>query len=454
MLYQNDWSSADQIPQRAIEQGALTPFGSVDDTLGGESHRYSLSARMQQKLSASSLLDVTLYALDYQMDLWSNFTYFTDPQGDQFQQADARQVFGGDARYSIADSSELARWAHQFGVLWRYDDIDTLGLYRTSQRRYVSTVREDAVKEGSVGVFWQGTRRWSDKLRSVTSARYDHYQFDVNPIAAENPESLAVNGGKVSEGIATGGFNLVYQINGAIEGYASVGRGFHSNDARGVTLQQSPLAGESEALAPADPLVATQGGEVGMRLFTDEVLHLSAALWFLDVDSELLFVGDEGTTEDTGVGSRRHGLEVAGTYYLNDAVTLGVSYATTSARFDEAVDGSIDIPGAIDQVASIDVDHKWNHKLRTHWHLRYIGEYPLAEHVEAEASLRLDWRARWQLNDAIALHIDVLNVLDADDNDVQYYYESQLANENAPVFDIHRHVLAPRSARFTIKYLY
>src|SRR5690606_32358281 len=94
----NSWNAADQIPERAVEQGLISQLGSIDTTVGGESSRYSVSAHWIRQLDNANL-DAAFYYIDYDLNLWSNFTYFTNPDGDQFQQVDKRRIAGGDIRY-------------------------------------------------------------------------------------------------------------------------------------------------------------------------------------------------------------------------------------------------------------------------------------------------------------------------------------------------------------------
>ena len=45
--YDSEWNSTDQIPERAVASGALSRFGAIDPTDGGQSYRYSLSTEYQ-----------------------------------------------------------------------------------------------------------------------------------------------------------------------------------------------------------------------------------------------------------------------------------------------------------------------------------------------------------------------------------------------------------------------
>lgn len=162
---------------------------------------------------------------------------------------------------------------------------------------------------------------------------------------AADPSTLTANSGQESEGISTASLSVIYALNDNYECYASAGQGFHSNNARGITANIDPVTGEP--LESADPLVDTLGYELGLRAFVSDKLNASIALWQLSIDSELIFVGDEGVTENTGVGSQRQGIELTAYYYLNENWTLDLEYAYTDPEFDEVVDGSRDIPGAL-----------------------------------------------------------------------------------------------------------
>lgn len=161
MAYDAKWDATDQVPQRAIRDNTIGRFGAIDHTDGGKTSRYSLSAEWHQNLWQASV-----YAIHYKLNLFSNFTYFLDDpvNGDQFEQADKRNVFGGNIQkvfdFKIADIDS----DHTIGMDTRFDDISNVGLYHTAARQRLSTTREDEVKQTSVGLWWQGhwalTERW------------------------------------------------------------------------------------------------------------------------------------------------------------------------------------------------------------------------------------------------------------------------------------------------------
>ena len=79
MGYDGDWTATDQIPQRAVESGLIDRFGYIDASNGGNTHRYSLSTQGYQKIRNEAGSIYSAYALDYQLDLFSNFTYAVNP---------------------------------------------------------------------------------------------------------------------------------------------------------------------------------------------------------------------------------------------------------------------------------------------------------------------------------------------------------------------------------------
>ena len=449
MAYRNGWNAADQIPDRAVQSGLISKLGSLDPTTGGESSRYSLSLSSQSEI-ASGDLSVNVFAIDYDMDLYSNVTYFTSSEGDQFKQIDSRRIYGG----NITLESEQ-EWASQtvintFGADVRLDDINEVGLLSTSGRRIRDTLRLDRVIESSIGVFWQSELSWTDRLRTVAGVRYDRFWFDVKALDALVPSTLTDNSGKTDDGITTASLHTAYRLGDSQELYASLGSGFHSNDARGTVISRDPTTGAE--IEPVDELVPTRGAELGWRVYLTDRLNATVALWQLDIESELVFVGDAGSTEDTGASSEREGLELSAYYQLNNAVGLDFEYAQSKAQFTAPVDGSYDVPGALDRVISAGVNYQPNDRVFTHLRFRYFGDYPLAGGQRAAGSSMTNLRLGYEVSDSIQLSLDLLNLFDSDDHDVEYFYPSQLIGEPGPVDDHHYHVFEPRALRLYLQF--
>ena len=451
MAYDNSWNSADQIPGRAVEQGIIDELGSLDDAVGGESSRYSLSANWQVGGWQGSA-----YAIDYDLNLWSNFTYFLDDEnsGDQFEQVDDRMIYGGQLSYSQDGTLAGHAMSNRFGVELRIDDIDEVGLYHTQARQRLGVTRSDQVTESSIGAYWENRITWSDRLRSVLGVRYDYYDFDVDDQAGINTNGidLSANSGSANDDLPSLKGSLIYTFGNEWEAYVSAGQGFHSNDARGTTIQVDPSDGS--AVDTVDPLVRSLGYEMGARGFISDRINTSLALWVLELDSELLFVGDAGNTEASR-GSERKGVEITAYYHLTEQWSLDLEYAYTDAEFTDSAPEGDEIPGAIEHVlqAGLNADFAsgWFGSLR----VRYFGERPLIEDgsVKSDPSMVWNLRAGYRVADW-TFKADILNLTDSDDHDIDYYYASRLGSEptGLETEDIHYHVLEPRTIRVSAGY--
>jgi outer membrane receptor protein involved in Fe transport len=441
MHYRGDWNSADQIPQRAVEQGLVERFGSLDDSLGGRTRRSSLSGGWSGLIGESELR-VRAYAVDYDFRLWSNFTYFLDDpeRGDQFQQFDARRYYGGDLQQHW--HSGRSTWT--LGADARFDDIKDVGLRRSRARQLLQDIRRDAVEQSSLGLHAQHEFQWTPRLRSVFGLRGDFHRFEVD-------SALPANSGRRKAHQYSPKASLAYLASEGLELYASAGRGLHSNDARGTTLRVDPLSGE--AADAVDPLVASRGAELGLRWQPQPQWHTSAALWRLELDSELLFVGDAGNTEATRA-SERHGLEL-GVYWDSGArLAADLELGWTRARFSDPDPAGREIPGALPFVASFSLRYEGpaNTFAQARW--RHFGRYPLVEDDSVRSAgsdivhLRLGRRfERW------TLALDVLNLFDSGDRDIEYFYASRLPGEPADgIEDRHFHPFEPRALRLSLGY--
>ena len=299
MAYNNRWTSTDQVAKRAIDQGLIGRFGTLDPTDGGRSSRYSLSSRFST-LNDWGVTKIEAYAIRYTMTLFNNFTYFLDNEvdGDQFSQTDSRTILGFHGNHTFKGRLGPFDSETRIGVQGRYDDI-AVGLHNTVQRQLLSTVRADDVKEGSIALYAQNTTHWTDWMRTVAGGRGDWYRAKV---VSDNP----LNSGNASDFIASPKFSLIFGPFQRTEFFVNAGYGFHSNDVRGVTITVDPATG-----LPADKvplLVRSKGAEVGVTTKVIPGLESSLALFVLDYASELLFVGDAGTTEASRP-SRRVGVE-------------------------------------------------------------------------------------------------------------------------------------------------
>jgi TonB dependent receptor/TonB-dependent Receptor Plug Domain len=445
MGYRNTWRASDQLPLRAVRSGRIDRFGFVDDTDGGDTRRYSLSGSWRHT-GAASVQDVQLFGIYSDLSLFSNFEYFLgDPvRGDQFNQHEKRVVIGANGKHvqevRVFGTSHLVK----VGAQTRADFLQPVGLYRTQGRARLGTIREDEVTELGGGAFVEAESRWRPWFRTILGLRGDAYTFDVDA-------NIAQNSGHRSAGIVSPKASFIVTPGPTVELYLSGGFSFHSNDARGTTITVNPETGEPAERV--DPLVRSRGAEVGVRAAPVRGLRSTLTLWALGLDSELLFVGDAGITEPSAA-SRRRGITWANFYRPIPELALDFDVSLARARFSGVTPGDDRIPGALENVVAAGAT--WGSigagpfgSVR----MRHFGSYPLIEDnsVRATATTLFNADAGWLLGSGIRLQLSVLNLFNARESDIQYFYTSRLPGEPAAgVADIHFHPAEPRQVRASI----
>jgi hypothetical protein len=448
MAYRNRWNASDQIPLRAVSSGLVGRFGQIEPDDGGNSQRYSLSGSWS-RTAGNAVQQVQVYGIYSDLDLYSNFTYFLDDpvRGDQFNQVDRRTVIGGDAKHTQSIRGRGAPHLLSVGLQTRTDLIDGLGLYRTRAQARIGTVRQDRVQETAAGVFLEADSRWSSWFRSVLGVRADGYTFDVE---SDRP----ANSGNRTAGIVSPKGSLVFSPAHDTEVYLSGGYGFHSNDARGTTITVDPVTGEP--VERVDPLVRSRGAEIGLRTAPVQGLRSTLTLWALNLDSELLFVGDAGATEPTAT-SKRRGVTWANFYRPIPSLSIDADVSFARARVADVPVDENRIPGALENVFAGGV--AWTPEggpfgaLR----LRHFGSYPLIEDnsVRADPATLFNAEVGYLFASGFRLEATALNLLDSDAADIQYYYASRLPGEPAGgVEDIHFHPVEPRQLRVALHWVF
>ncbi len=436
--YYAQWTSTDQIPQRAVDQGLISRLGSLNSTDGGRSTRSINNAQLWHTWQNGSITRLNTYAQYYRLDLFNDFTFFlNDPvNGDQFAQRDKRAIVGTNLSHEW-DSDWTGRGAHSvIGAQIRNDSIPEVGLQNTAQRDVLSITRDDRVNQASMGLYASRTTWWTERVRTIFGSRGDFYNFRVNS------RTLAANSGFVADSIWSPKASIIFGPWNQTEFFMNWGFGFHSNDARGTTTTIDPTTLLS--VTPVTPLVRSQGYEVGYRSSAIKNLNTSFTLWYLELGSELLFVGDAGTTEPSRP-SRRYGIEWSNYYTLSDRLHFDLDVAATQSRFTGDDPAGPKIPGAIGTT----VNSGPTFLLGNGWFLssrfRYFGPRPLTEDnsVRSLGTQLIDMRLGVQ-RERSQFGLEVFNLLGSRTHDIDYYYASRLPGEPfAGVNDVHFHPVEP-----------
>ena len=458
--YHGSWNSSDQIP---ASFGAANFFGAINPTDGGHSQRYSLQAEWHHQ-SADAETKVTAYGFYYDLDLFSDFTYFlADPQqGDQFEQADHRWVAGVDAHHTRFNQWFGREVQNTFGVQVRNDWINN-GLYQTANRVRVdktnadtgttlpATTQADHFTDTEAGAYYENRIQWADKIRSVAAIRGDLDYFDVHSV------TTPANSGTAAGFLPSPKLSLIFGPWAKTELYLQGGYDFHSNDGRGTTQTLEPISADNPMpntpTAKIAPLIQTHGAELGVRTLIVPKLQSTVSLWYLHSNSELEQDGDTGGTVASEQASDRLGVEWANYYALAPHVALDFDAADSVAKFNtvDAADaapnspGGTHVPEAVGWVVSSGVTlhdwHGWSASLR----LRYFGpRYLTSDGIyQSSPTLLLNGEVRYQINKTWRVSAEVLNLLDRRDHDIDYAYESRATPGGAPLFQSVYHPVEP-----------
>ncbi len=354
--YHGNWHSSDQLPVNAIPLVGF--FGALDPTDGGHSQRYSLQGEWHRQ-RANSLTKIMAYGFYYDLDLFSDFTYFlTDPiHGDQFEQQDKRWVGGLDARHTIFSQWLGRKMANTFGLQVRNDWIHN-GLYQTENRIRVdkidadpdafgailpATTQADRFTDTQIGFYLENKIQWAEKFRTVAAMRGDVGHVDVTSLVTP------ANTGTATKVLPSPKLSLIFGPWAKTEFYVQGGFSFHSNDARGATQTVEPVSADypfpNTPVSPIPLLIQTKGAEVGVRTLAVPHLQSTLSYWYLHSNSELLQDGDTGGTVASEQPSNRYGFEWANYYTPWEHWAFDFDMADSRALFT-ALDGDDAAPGS------------------------------------------------------------------------------------------------------------
>lgn len=467
--YHGKWNSSDQIAENAVPLVGF--FGSIDPTDGGRSERYSVQGEWHRR-SESSSTQITPYLFYYDLNLYSNFTYFlTDPvQGDQFNQNDRRWVVGLEAQHTVFSTRASHRVQNTLGLQVRNDWIGN-GLYQASHRMRVdktdaatgntlpAITQRDNSTDALLGVYAENRVQWTSKFRSVIGLRGDLTHLDVTSLVT------SANSGIVTKAIPSPKASLILGPWWKTEFYFEGGSSFHSNDARGTAQTVTPISGENPypnvAAEKIPPLIPTKGAEFGVR--TSAVPHLNSTLsfWYFHSKSELQQSGDTGGTTASSQPSDRYGFELANYWTPNGHFSIDFDLANSRALFavvdpDDAApnsNGGRRVPEAVGLVVATGAVVRDLHRMSGSLRLRFFGPRDLTSDglYRSRLTVLLNGELGYRLHERWSVCAELLNVLNRRDHDIDYAYQSQITPTAASAFTNVFHPVEPIQVRFWLR---
>lgn len=436
--FKSSWDASGQVPERAVEQGLITRFGSLDPTEGGNTERYNLNAVINTQLNNKWQWENQLYYSRYLFNLYSNFTFFAnDPvNGDGIQQEEKRNLLG--FRSALVKKSFAGAWKIKstFSAGVRYDATNNSELNAQVKRQFLSNIKKGDINETNAFAFIQkqiNNNRWAFDA----AIRVDYFNAAYNDkLSAEQLPSR-------DAAIVSPKLKIQYTASKFLQLYVKTGKGFHSNDSRVV------VANDGKEILPA-----AVGSDIGIVLKPGNHLYINIAAWYLHLEQEFVYVGDAGIVEPSGA-TRRQGLDLLLRYQFNKKLFANVNLNYTHARAAGEAKGENYIPLAPDLTSTGALFYKASNGFNGGLSYRYIKNRPANEDnsIIAKGYFLLDvalnyTKAKYEIG------VSVENMLNVEWNEAQFATESRLRNETAPVNELHFTPGAPFFAKAKLVFFF
>ena len=416
------WNASGQIPDRAIEDGTIGWFGAIDANEGGKTSRYNFNANLKSYLKNGGKLTNQIFYSKYLFELYSNFTFFlNDPiNGDQIRQKEDRNLFGFNSTYEKSTQIFGLKSETFAGIQLRYDDINDLELSRTKDRSITTEqLKSGDVDEINLGAFWSQKIALNQNFDITSSIRFDEFENQYN-------DKLLQQKLKSNSTIFSPKLRMNYRINENVQLYSYFGKGFHSNDTRVAVVENG-----KKVLPPA------LGTDFGGIFKIGKKLILQSAVWYLWLDQEFVYVGDEAVVEEGGK-TERMGIDITARYeiYKNWFADFNLSLAkprSLGVSSDENL-----IPLAPKLVSTGGITYRKESGFNGSLRYRLMGDRPANEDNSVVAKGYFVWDGtlnytskNWELG------ISVQNIFNVKWKETQFDTESRLYNETSPVSEIH-----------------
>ncbi|GGH01328.1 TonB-dependent receptor [Polaribacter pacificus] len=435
------WDASGQIPERAVNAGNITRFGTIDDTEGGETSRSNINLQHNATLANDTEIQTNIFYTNYQFLLFSNFTFFLDDpiNGDQIKQAENRDIFGFNTQFTKSGAWQNAPVSLTAGTGLRTDIVKNNELSHTLNRKQVlNPIQLGDINQTNYYAF-VNTQIDLGKFTISPALRLDYMKFLYNDALAALYSSKAK-----SQVIVNPKLNITYRANEHLQWFVKSGIGFHSNDTRVVVNQT-----QNKTLPRA------YGVDFGTIWKPTPRLLLNTALWYLLSEEEFVYVGDAGIVEPSGE-SQRYGLDLSLRYQLTDWLYFDSDATFTKARSLESVSGQDYIPLAPDLTVTGGLSLTNYHNFSGGIRYRYLGDRAANEDnsIIAKGYFVSDANINYQLNKSLNIGLSIENIFDTVWNETQFATESRLQNEINSVEEIHFTPGTPFSAKVAINYTF
>jgi hypothetical protein len=419
--FSSKWDASGQVPARAVNRGMIDRFGAIDDTEGGNTGRTNAAIKLTSKLKNGSAIENQFFYSRYNFNLFSNFTFFlNDPvNGDQIKQKEKRNIIGYNGVYTKQEEWKGFRVSSTKGLGFRYDRTGNSELSHTlNKSATLQEIQRGNVKELNAFAYIDEKVQKGNWLFN-TGIRFDYFHFAYQDKL--NPRQPGR-----SKTIISPKLNIEYNISKSLQAYVKTGKGFHSNDTRVV------VASSGKEILPA-----AYGSDLGVMWKPLPGLLINSALWYLYLQQEFVYVGDEGVVETAGK-TKRYGIDFSARYQFSKNLFADADWNFSRARSIEAAKGKNFIPLAPILTSTGGISYKHTTGLNGSLRYRYIKSRPANEDnsVTAKGYLISDLALNYTQQKYEA-GIVIENIFNTKWNEAQFETTSRLKNESQPVTELH-----------------
>ena len=432
------WDASGQIPQRAVESGIITRFGSVDNTEGGETTRMNVYVKHMHEFGNGDFFTQQVYGSSYGFNLFSNFTFYLNDavNGDQIQQSESRMIYGYRGSYTTTGSLMGKPVRTEAGVGLRLDDINDIRLSRTVKREFFGDTKRGHVFEANVNAYVNEVIDLTKDISITAGVRFDYFRFRYN-------DKLSGTNKSTAKSIVSPKLNVTYQVDSKTQLYVRSGFGFHSNDAR-VVVEQNSLNVIPRAL----------GVDIGANSKLTDNLLFNIALWRLDMEQEFVYVGDEGIVEPSG-RTQRQGLDLSLRYQVSPWLFADVDLNLTRPRSKDEGEGNNYIPLAPTFSTIGGLTFMCKNGLNGTLRYRYLSDRAANEDksVIADGYFLADAALNYS-KPKFEVGLTAENLFNRQWNEAQFDTESRLKEEKSPVSEIHFTPGTPVFVKLKLSYFF
>lgn len=423
--FSSKWDASGQIPDRAVTTNLINRFGSIDDKEGGKTSRNNINFMLTKLAKNGGVIKNQLYFVNYNFELFSNFTFFLEDSinGDQIKQAEKRNIYGYNCSYAKNNKIFNKNLKSEIGVQLRHDVVKNIELSHTANRKtLINPISFGQITESNAGLYLDETLNLTEKLILNAGVRLDVFQHEYI-----NDLDTAYNKRVRSNHIVSPKLNLFYNFTNNFQFYIKTGTGFHSNDTRVVVSDSTSLTTLPRAL----------GMDIGLFFKPCKQMLVNAAVWALDLEQEFVYVGDAAVVEPSGY-TRRLGADLSIRYQILNWLYLDFDGNYTMPRSVNDSVGKNFIPLAPTLTSIGGLTAKFKNGLNAGIRYRFVGDRPANEDnsVIAKGYGLLDGVINF-VKPKYAIGISVENILNSEWNEAQFDTESKLQTENQSVSELH-----------------